>query len=230
MTMKNSEKILIFKKYLDDNFPHAQCELIYQKDYELAIAVVLSAQTTDKAVNLVTPILFSKFNSLEKRRDEIDCFIRFNSLEKLKEASLEEIGEAIRSIGLYRNKAVSVKGIAAMLADEFGGRVPADSASLLRLPGVGNKTRNVIQAELFNIPSMAVDTHVERISKRLGFAKQKDNPDQIETKLRKLLKPEDLVKTNHQIITFGREICHARKPKCDKCDLYSICNYFSKIN
>ena len=214
MTMKNSDKIIIFEKYLDDNFPHAQCALIYQKDYELAIAVVLSAQTTDKAVNLVTPILFSKFNSLEK----------------LKEASLEEIGEAIRSIGLYRNKAVSVKGIAAMLADEFGGRVPADSASLLRLPGVGNKTRNVIQAELFNIPSMAVDTHVERISKRLGFAKQKDNPDQIETKLRKLLKPEDLVKTNHQIITFGREICHARKPKCDKCDLYSICNYFSKIN
>lgn len=214
MTMKNSDKIIIFKSYLDENFPHARCELYYRKDYELAIAVVLSAQTTDKAVNLVTPILFS----------------RFDSLEKLKEAPLEEIEIAIRAIGLYRNKAISVKGIATMLVDEFNSQVPSDSQSLLRLPGVGNKTRNVIQAELFNIPSMAVDTHVERISKRLGFARCKDDPNEVEKKLRKLLKPEHLIKTNHQIISFGRKICHARNPKCRECHLTSICNYFLKIH
>ncbi len=214
MTMKNSDKIKLFKTFLDDNFPNAQCALAYQKDYELVIAVVLSAQTTDKAVNLVTPKLFS----------------RFDSLEKLMRAPLPEIEEAIRSIGLYRNKALSVKGIATMLADEFQGRVPVDSESLLRLPGVGNKTRNVIQAELFHIPSMAVDTHVERISKRMGFAKEQDTPDQVEIKLRKLIKLEELIKTNHQIIIFGREICHARSPQCIKCGLSGVCKYFSKIN
>ena len=214
MTMKNSDKIIIFKAYLDDHFPHARCELNYKRDYELAIAVVLSAQTTDKAVNLVTPTLFSKFDSLEK----------------LKAAPLEEIENAIRAIGLYHNKAISIKGIATMLVDNHGGKVPSDSRSLLRLPGVGNKTRNVIQAELFGIPSMAVDTHVERISKRIGLAKSNDHPDQVETKLRRLIKPEHLIKANHQIISFGRAICHARNPKCNECDLSAICNYFSKIN
>ena len=210
--IKNSDKIILFKQYLDKNFPSAKCALNYSKDYELVIAVGLSAQTTDKAVNLVTPILFE----------------HFNSLEKLQNAPLELIENDIRSIGLYRNKARSIKGIAAMLISEFDGVVPSNSRSLMRLPGVGNKTRNVIQAELFNIPSIAVDTHVERISKRLGLAKEKDTPDQVETRLRKLLKPKDYIKTNHQIIIFGRQVCHARNPKCPVCEMRSICQYFQK--
>ncbi|MFA5421695.1 MAG: endonuclease III [Bacilli bacterium] len=210
MMTKNSNKIKVFKLFLDKAFPDAKCELTYQRDYELLIAVVLSAQTTDRAVNLVTPILFS----------------RFDTLLKLKEAPLADIEDAIRPIGLYRNKATSVKGIAAMLVDEFGGVVPSVSSELLRLPGVGNKTRNVIQAELFSIPTMAVDTHVERISKRLGIASEKDNPDAIEKKLRRLLEPKDFIKTNHQIIEFGRQVCHARNPQCKTCVLNDLCKYY----
>ncbi len=207
----NREKIQFFKKYLDRIFPNARCALNYQKDYELVMAVVLSAQTTDQAVNKVTPQLFS----------------HFDSLEKIKNAPLSEIERGIRAIGLFRNKANHIKKIATILLDEFDGIVPSDSSQLLSLPGVGNKTRNVIQAELFNIPSIAVDTHVQRISKRLGFALNKDNPDQIEKKLKKLLLPEHYIKMNHQIISFGRQICHARNPKCSACDMKAFCKYFN---
>jgi len=211
MMTVNSDKIKIFKKYLDHLFVNAKCALDYKKDYELVIAVVLSAQTTDLAVNKVTPQLFS----------------HFDSLEKLKDAPISDLENDIRAIGLFRNKADHIKKIATMLLENFKGIVPSESSKLLSLPGVGNKTRNVIQAELFGIPTIAVDTHVERIAKRLGFARNKDNPDQVESKLKKLLHPKDYIKSNHQIISFGRQICHARNPKCSMCEMKTFCNYFN---
>ncbi|MFA5480775.1 MAG: endonuclease III [Bacilli bacterium] len=212
--MKNSDKIKIFKTYLDQKFPDAKCELIYDKDYELAMAVVLSAQTTDKAVNRVTPILFK----------------HFDSLQKIAEAPIQDLERDIRALGLHRHKALSLQKIASLLIDDFNGIVPSLSSELLRLPGVGNKTKNVIQAELFHIPSIAVDTHVERISKRLGLVRAGDNPDQIESKIRRLLDARDYIKTNHQIISFGREVCLARKPRCHICEMKSICSYFKSLN
>ncbi|NCA96885.1 MAG: endonuclease III [Bacteroidia bacterium] len=203
----NKVKIRLFKQFLDQRFPDARCELNYQKDYQLVIAVVLSAQTTDAAVNKVTPVLFS----------------HFDSLDKLSQAPLEQIENDIHAIGLFHNKAKNIKAIATMLINDFGGVVPSSSKDLLSLPGVGNKTRNVIQAELFRIPAIAVDTHVMRVSTRLGFAKTNDTPDEIEQKLKKLLVPEDYIKTNHQIIIFGRNICHARNPQCEKCAMRDVC-------
>lgn len=158
MTTINKEKMLSFKVYLEELFPVAHFQLNYTHDYELVIAVMLSAQTTDNSVNLVTPKLFK----------------RFSTLNSLKEASIQDIEEIIKSIGLYRHKARYIKELAMVIADEFNGVVPSESEKLMLLPGVGNKTRNVIQAELFNIPSFAVDTHVTRISKRLGFVLEKD--------------------------------------------------------
>ena len=208
----NNAKIRLFKQYLNEHYPDARCELIYQKPYQLVIAVVLSAQTTDSAVNKVTPVLFA----------------HFDSLEKLSQAPLDEIETDIRSIGIYRNKARNVKAIATMLLKEFKNEVPSNSQDLLRLPGVGNKTCNVIRAELFHVPAIAVDTHVARVAKRLGFANAKNTPDEIGRILKALLDPKDYIKTNHQIIMFGRTICHARNPQCEKCAMYKVCSYQKK--
>lgn len=211
---KISDKIKLLLEFLHQTFPNAKCALTYSKDYELVIAVVLSAQTTDKAVNKVTPILF----------------YHFDSLEKISKASVQDIENDIRSIGLYRNKAKNIKAIAEMIVNDFDSVVPWESKKLLRLPGVGNKTKNVIQAELFKIPSIAVDTHVERIAKRLGLAKANDVPDTVEAKLKKVMEPKDYILANHQIITFGREICKARNPNCSICSLQKICDYFKTKN
>lgn len=204
--------MLFFRSYLEELFPIAHFQLNYTHDYELVIAVMLSAQTTDKSVNLVTPVLFR----------------RFPSLEALKNGSIGEIEEAIKSIGLYRNKARNIKELARIISEDFAGVVPSDSELLMRLPGVGNKTRNVIQAELFHIPSFAIDTHVMRISKRLGFVLEKDQPDQISNKLKKLMVSEFYNKTNHQMIMFGRSVCQARSPKCQICKMQKSCLYYLK--
>ena len=212
MTTINKKKMTSFRTYLEDLFPVAHFQLDYTHDYELVIVVMLSAQTTDKSVNLVTPTLFG----------------RFPTLKALKEAPIKDIEEAIKTIGLYRNKARHIKNIATIIDEEFNGVVPSESELLMRLPGVGNKTRNVIQAELFNIPSFAVDTHVMRISKRLGFAKEKNQPDLIEMILKGLMKPQFYNKVNHQMIMFGRNICLARSPKCQICKMKNDCLYFLK--
>lgn len=209
----NKDKMATFRDYLEELFPIAEFELYFRHDYELVIAVVLSAQTTDRSVNLVTPNLFKKFPTLKA----------------LKEAPINEIEEAIKTIGLYRNKARHIQGIATIIDEQFNGVVPSDSDKLMLLPGVGNKTRNVIQAELFDIPSFAVDTHVMRISKRLGFALDKHNPDQIEVRLKKLMLPKHYNKTNHQMILFGRNVCLARSPKCLLCKMKDYCLYYPKI-
>lgn len=195
--------------YLDELIPNPQCELIYNKDYELLIAVVLSAQTTDKKVNKVTPILFSKYPSLEA----------------LKEAPIEDLSEILRPIGMYRKKALFVHQIASDLHDRYDGKVINDHSVLQSLSGVGRKTANVVLAVLFNEPYIAVDTHVARISKRLGVAKKNDNVLTIERKLTKLIDKKLLARTHYQLVLFGRYYCNAINPKCKTCKLINICKY-----
>ena len=193
--------------YLDEMFPSARCELFYSKDYELVIAVMLSAQTTDKSVNAVTPILFNKYPSLED----------------LNNAPLEDIEEILKPIGLYKNKAKNLKGIVKDLLERFNGKVPSKKDELMTLPGVGNKTAGVIRAEIFQIPDLPVDTHILRISKRLNLAKKEDEPIDVERKLKKLIPEERWIKSHHQLIHFGRYFCTARNPQCEKCKISDMC-------
>ena len=211
MTMKTDINRLL--SYLDELFPLAKCELFYSKDYELVIAVMLSAQTTDKSVNAVTPILFNKYPSLDA----------------LNHASLEDIEEILKPIGLYKNKAKNLKGIVKDLIESFNYQVPSNKEQLMTLPGVGNKTAGVIRAEIFKIPDLPVDTHILRISKRLNFAKKEDEPIDVEKKLKKLIPEERWIKSHHQLIHFGRYFCTARSPQCENCKIKDMCiNYLRK--
>ena len=196
MTMMKTNIVPILD-YLDELFPHASCELFYTKDYELVIAVMLSAQTTDKSVNNVTRVLFNKYQSL----DELEV------------APLEDIEETIKQIGLYKNKAKNLKGIVHELITRFNYQVPSNKEELMTLPGVGNKTAGVIRAEIFKIPDLPVDTHILRISKRLKLAKKEDEPIDVEKKLKKLIPEERWIKSHHQLIHFGRYFCTARSPQ-----------------
>ena len=209
-TMKTNIKPLL--DYLDEILPTAKCELLYTKDYELVIAVMLSAQTTDKSVNAVTPILFKKYPTLDA----------------LYNAPLEDIEEIIKPIGLYKNKAKNLKGIVQDLVDRFNGVVPSDKEQLMTLPGVGNKTAGVIRAEIFQIPDLPVDTHILRISKRLNLAKNDDEPIDVERKLKKIIPEERWIKSHHQLIHFGRYYCMARSPKCKSCKISDMCIYKDK--
>ena len=208
MTMMKTN-IVHLLDYLDELFPHASCELFYTKDYELVIAVMLSAQTTDKSVNAVTTVLFNKYISLDE----------------LNSASLEDIEEILKPIGLYKNKAKNLKGIVKDLIERFNYVVPSDKDLLQTLPGVGNKTAGVIRAEIFKIPDLPVDTHILRISKRLNLAKKDDEPIDVERKLKKIIPEERWIKSHHQLIHFGRYFCMARSPKCAECKLKDSCNY-----
>ena len=193
--------------YLDELFPHASCELFYTKDYELVIAVMLSAQTTDKSVNNVTRVLFNKYQSLDE----------------LNSAPIEDIEEIIKQIGLYKNKAKNLKGIVKDLIERFNYQVPSDKDLLETLPGVGNKTAGVIRAEIFKIPDLPVDTHVSRIAKRLGLAKKDDEPIAVERKLKRLIPEDRWIKSHHQFIHFGRYFCTARNPRCAECKIKDYC-------
>lgn len=193
--------------FLDEEFPTAHCELTYTKDYEFLIAVMLSAQTTDKAVNQATAILFKKYPTLND----------------LASANKFDIEECISHLGMYKVKASNVKGIAKRLLEDYGGKVPNDADALLSLPGVGNKTKNCVLGELYNEPLLACDTHVQRTSKRLGLVKENDSVEEIERKLVKIIPEERIVKTNHQIIWFGRYLCKAQHPMCERCKLHEFC-------
>ena len=205
--MTREEKCIIIEKYLDEILPNPGCELTYNSDYGFLIAVMLSAQCTDKKVNLVTKPFFEKYQSLE----EIDTL------------SIEEIEENIKSLGLYKNKAKNLKGIAHELLTRFNGKVPQDKNELMSLPGVGNKTANVVRVELFKIPEFPVDTHVERLAKRFKLADKSDDVLTVENKLKKDFKKENWIKLHHQFIHFGRYYCKAISPKCDGCKLAGIC-------
>jgi endonuclease-3 len=196
-----------FNEKLDLMFPDARCELNYNKDYELLIATVLSAQCTDKRVNEVTNVLFNKY-----------------SLEGLKKASNKEIENIIRSCGSYTKKAQYIKTIATSLLDNYNGKVPNDRLYLESLPGVGRKTTNVVLSNLFDVPTIAVDTHVERVSKRLKLANKKDDVLTVEKKLMKKIPKDKWSKSHHQMVLFGRYICKARGPMCSECAFYNDCN------
>ncbi len=202
--MKNVSSILAYLDTLIDN-PH--CELVYHKDYELLLAVMLSAQTTDKRVNQVTSILFEKYPSLDA----------------LSKAKLEDIETIIKPIGTFKKKASNVQMIAKRLLEEKSGVVPNNRAYLETLPGVGRKTTNVVLAELYQVPVMAVDTHVERVSKRLGLAKPQDDVLTVEKKLMRKIPKTRIPRTHHQFILFGRYYCKAIAPLCETCGLKEIC-------
>ena len=194
---------------LDIMIPNPRCELEYHKDYELLIAIVLSAQTTDKRVNMVTKILFSKYKTLEE----------------LANAKTEDIENIIRPIGTFKKKSIFVKEIATRLVQEQNGIVPNNRKYLETLSGVGRKTINVFLSEFYNVPSIAVDTHVERVSKRLDLAKQNASVKEVEESLMKKIPKENWIKTHHQFIFFGRYHCKAIKPSCSNCQLKDICNH-----
>ncbi len=202
-----SERLSRFLTYFDEILPEAACELDYRRPHELLFAVMLSAQTSDVAVNRVTPRLWA----------------RYPTLASLAAAHEDEVATIIRSIGLYRHKARHIVEAARVLLNDHHGQVPSDKKALMGLPGVGIKTANVVRAELFHIPEIAVDTHVERISKRLGFAQRGDTVAAVEKKLRKILPPERYIKTHHQMIHFGRYHCPARGMRCFECPLVADC-------
>ena len=194
-------------QYLEELFPNPRCELNYNKDYELLIAIVLSAQSTDKRVNEVTPIIFDKYKSLES----------------LKKAPLEDLESIIRPVGSFRKKASYIKNIATILSDNYNGKVPTNRDELIKMPGVGRKTANVFLGEFYNYPAIAVDTHVERVSKRLKLASKKDDVLKIEKKLEKYFDKDVWAKRHLQLVLFGRYYCKAVKPECMNCKLKDIC-------
>ncbi len=210
--MKKEEKINLITSYFDEILPNAHCELNYSKDYELLIAVMLSAQTTDKSVNNVTKKLF----------------LKYDNLEALSNARYEDVYDIIKPLGLASNKSKNTILIAKQILNEFNGIVPNDIDKLILLPGVGRKTASVVTGELFNNEVIPVDTHVSRIAKRLNLALEHDDPYLIELKLEKLIKGERRMLFHHQMIHFGRYYCSSKSPKCDNCKLKDICKYYKK--
>ena len=207
---KMNSKLII--DYLDLLFPNPKCELNYNKDYELLIATVLSAQTTDKRVNEVTNILFKKYDSLDK----------------IKNANINDIQTIIKPIGMVNKKSVFVKSIAEYLIEKCDCKVPNDEKILTSIPGVGRKTSNVVRSNLFDYPAIAVDTHVNRVSKRLKIAKKDDDVLTVEKKLMKYFPKESWSRLHHQLVLFGRYHCTAINPKCDDCKLKEYCSYKQK--
>lgn len=193
--------------YLDELFPNPQCELIYHNDYELLMAIVLSAQSTDKRVNSVTSILF----------------LQYPTLEAIKNASIVDLENIIRPVGSFRKKALYIKQIATKLVDSYNGVVPRDRDILMSFPGVGRKTINVFLSEYYHEAAIAVDTHVERISKRLKIAPLKSDVWEVEKKLMKFFPKEEWGKRHLQMVLFGRYYCKAIKPECRDCKLKDIC-------
>lgn len=212
--MQRKERYRQFLDYFIHHFPEPETELHYRDPYELLIAVILSAQCTDKRVNMVTPALFE----------------RYPDPQALALSDSDEVFSYIRSISYPNNKAKHLVGTGRMLVEQFDSQVPASVDELQKLPGVGRKTANVIASVIFNQPAMAVDTHVFRVSHRLGLVPSAaTTPLAVEKVLMKYI-PRDLVhKAHHWLILHGRYICLARSPKCDKCPLTGFCNYYEKL-
>ncbi len=201
------KKALAIIEILKNRYPDAPCALHYKKDYELMIAVRLSAQCTDARVNLVTPALFDAYPTLEDMAN----------------ARIEDVENYIHSCGFYRQKAKDIVLACQMLRDQFGGKVPDTMEALLSLPGVGRKTANLLLGDLYGQPgSVVCDTHCIRICGKLGLSKGKE-PEKVEKQLRAILPPEESSDFCHRIVLFGREICIARKPKCAECPLAPLC-------
>ncbi len=201
------ERAAIIYQILDETYPDAHCALTHRNPFELAVATILSAQCTDVRVNLVTPKLFKTFPTPEK----------------LAVADQDEVEELIRSTGFFRNKAKSIIGLAQGLVDKHNGQVPDDMDMLIKLPGIGRKTANVILGNAFGKnEGMVVDTHIKRLSKRMAFT-NKDAPEQVEPDLMNLFPQETWTQLAHILIYHGRQVCSARKPKCSDCPVASLC-------
>ena len=209
---KIQQKYDAFVAYFDEHMPIAESELHYQDPYQLLVAVILSAQCTDKRVNMTTPALFE----------------RFPTPHTMAEASVEEIYSYIKSISYPNNKAKNLLGMAQALVSDFDGIVPDNLEDLQKLPGVGRKTANVMMAVAFHRPAMPVDTHVFRVSNRIGLTKNSKNVLETERTLVAHLPQEVLSKAHHWLILHGRYVCLARKPKCEECGITGICDYYAK--
>ena len=212
--MLKKERYKAFVEYFSTNNPDAQTELHYNNPFELLIAVILSAQCTDKRINQITPALFE----------------RYPTPESLAESSVEEVFSYIRSVSYPNNKAKHLVGMGQKLLSEFEGVVPEKIEDLVKLPGVGRKTANVISSVVYDNPAMAVDTHVFRVSNRLGLTTNATTPLAVEKQLVKFLPTETIKVAHHWLILHGRYICLARKPKCEQCQITYFCKYFEKTH
>ena len=208
------EKVSAIIEALKERYPNPVCALHYQKDYELMIAVRLSAQCTDARVNLVTPALFAAYPTLEAMAN----------------ADIDHIEELVHSCGFYKHKARDIVLGCQMLISDYDGKVPGTMEELLKIPGVGRKTANLLLGDLYAVPgSVVCDTHCIRICGRLGLSEGKD-PEKVETQLRRILPPEESSDFCHRIVLFGRDICTARNPQCEKCPLALWCQEINKIS
>ncbi|MFD1769375.1 endonuclease III [Sphingobacterium suaedae] len=210
--MLKKERYHAFVAYFSTHNPDAQTELNYSNPYELLVAVILSAQCTDKRINQVTPALFD----------------RFPDAHALAASTADEVFVYIRSVSYPNNKAKHLVGMAKKLIEEFGGIVPDKVEELTKLPGVGRKTANVISSVVYNQPAMAVDTHVFRVANRLGLTSRATTPLAVEKQLVKYLPKETIAVAHHWLILHGRYICLARRPKCEECPITYFCRYFEK--
>lgn len=213
--MTKQERFKAFISYFEEHKPEPETELLYRDPYELLVAVILSAQCTDKRVNTVTPALFEQYPTPAH----------------LATSNFDELYPFIKSISYPNNKTKHLLGMARMLVDDFASEVPGDVKELQKLPGVGRKTANVISSVIFNQPAMAVDTHVFRVSKRLGLVTQSaKTPLEVENQLIRHIPKEHVAKSHHWLILHGRYVCLARNPKCESCGLADFCRYFEKSN
>lgn len=210
--MKQKQDVISIVEALKELYPDALCSLQYDKDYELLFAVRLSAQCTDERVNKVTPALFQ----------------RFPTLESFAEADPAEVAQYIHSCGFFNGKSKDLVNCARMLLSDYGGKVPSKMEDLLRLPGVGRKTANLIQGDIFNTPGVVVaDTHCIRITGRLGLTDGTKDPAKVEQQLRAVLPPEESNNFCHRMVLHGRALCMARKPDCGDCSLRPLCDHGS---
>ena len=205
--MTKKERALEVVYQLKNEYPNAECALKYTHDYELLFATRLSAQCTDVRVNMVTK----------------DLFVDFPTLESFADAPIEKLEEGIKTCGLFRTKAKDLKACAQMLLNEYDGKVPDKMEELLKLPGIGRKTANLILGDIYGKPAIVADTHCIRLSNRLGFVKDTKDPVKVENALKKIIPPEESSDFCHRLVLHGREVCSARSPKCDKCCLATAC-------
>lgn len=209
--MELKERVIKVLDLLEEHYGPTKCYLTHENAWQLLIATILSAQCTDERVNMVTKELFKKYTSVKD----------------FAEADQAELEQDIRSTGFFRNKAANIIGCCQMLLSEYGGEVPSDIDKLIKLPGVGRKTANVVRGNIYGIPSIVVDTHVRRVSNLLGFTDSQD-PVKIEFELMDLLPEKNWIAYNTQIIAHGRKICIARRPKCEICFLAGLCDHIQK--
>lgn len=212
-SITKKERFKAVVNYFEAEMPVAETELVFQSPYQLLVAVILSAQCTDKRVNIITPPFFASFPDAES----------------LAKAPVEQVYELIKSCSYPNNKAKNLSGMATMLVNDFKGIVPSDIEEMQKLPGVGRKTANVIASVVFNLPAMAVDTHVFRVSNRIGLTTNSRTPLETEKELVKYIPENKLSIAHHWLILHGRYVCIARKPKCAECGIKEVCKYYKKI-